>query len=121
MALSSRRDPRRSPRASTRWPAMRRWRRVWGRPGRRASRASRGSTRSKRSCYNARHRGAWMNWRITLTPVYWLNVRWRPGLALAGGLALLAHLMLLAPLPLAWRGAAALLLLGLPGFLLALV
>ncbi|MFL5801213.1 MAG: glycosyltransferase family 39 protein [Roseiflexaceae bacterium] len=62
-----------------------------------------------------------MNWRITLTPVYWLNVRWRPGLALAGGLALLAHLMLLAPLPLAWRGGAALLLLGLPGFLLALV
>jgi Dolichyl-phosphate-mannose-protein mannosyltransferase len=45
--------------------------------------------------------------------------RWG-GLA-AGGLTLLAHALLAAPLPVAWRGAAALLLLGLPGVLLALV
>jgi hypothetical protein len=44
--------------------------------------------------------------------------RWG-GLA-AGGLALLAHAILAAPLPVAWRGAAALLVLGLPGILLAL-
>src|SRR5262245_3654153 len=38
-----------------------------------------------------------------------------------GGLALLAHALLVAPLPVAWRGAAALLLLGLPGVLLTLL
>src|SRR4051812_13967910 len=62
-----------------------------------------------------------MNWQIALTPAYRLNIRSRSGLTVAGALALLAHLVLLAPLPLAWRGAAALLLLGLPGFLLALL
>jgi hypothetical protein len=41
--------------------------------------------------------------------------------AVGGALALAAHIALAAPLPVAWRGAGALMLLGLPGVLLALL
>lgn len=44
-----------------------------------------------------------------------------PVAAAIGGLALLAHALWLSPLPLAWRGVGALLLLALPGALLALL
>src|SRR5262245_21496998 len=60
-----------------------------------------------------------MDRSLTVAPAFRLATqRW--GAVAAAGLALLAHTLLAAPLPVAWRGAAALLLLGLPGALLAL-
>src|SRR5437867_4070275 len=46
--------------------------------------------------------------------------RVRRSVAILIGLALIAHVLLVLPLPVAWRGAAAELLLGLPGILVAL-
>src|SRR4029450_1268076 len=61
-----------------------------------------------------------MDRSLAVAPVFSPRARRWAGLA-AGGLGLLAHALLPAPLPVVWRGAAALLLLGLPGVLLALI
>src|ERR1700752_730023 len=45
----------------------------------------------------------------------------RRNVALLGGLGFVAHLLLALPLPLVWRGLGALLLLALPGIVLAVV
>jgi 4-amino-4-deoxy-L-arabinose transferase-like glycosyltransferase len=63
-----------------------------------------------------------MGWLMGAMPAALSGIagwRWRAATLL--GLVLLAHLALVAPLNIAWRGAAALLLLGLPGFLAALL
>src|SRR5262245_41088986 len=60
-----------------------------------------------------------MDRSLTVAPAFRIATqRW--GALTVAGLVLLAHAILAAPLPVAWRGAAALLLLGLPGALLAL-
>ncbi len=60
-----------------------------------------------------------MNWPLLYTSAS-IGIGRRSWLMMIGAGALLAHLLLLTSLPLAWRGAATLLLLGLPGFLLVL-
>jgi 4-amino-4-deoxy-L-arabinose transferase-like glycosyltransferase len=60
-----------------------------------------------------------MNWPL-LSPSASIVIGRRAWPMMFGACVLLAHLILLTSLPLAWRGTAALLLLGLPGFLLVL-
>jgi hypothetical protein len=62
-----------------------------------------------------------MDRSLIAAPVFSPDARRWAGPAVVGGLALAANIALAVPLPVAWRGAAALVLLGLPGALLALL